>query len=362
MLQFRDRFYAFRGYGVRYAIRTLVDIAPERLVAVAERTWDRVPAAEKEADSFPSTRAALNLLGMILDRVLDALADGRTLSALIGSKMPLLRALAAQHVLPTPSQANATLSFELLRGLKPDEQLEALAECVSELRVEANRNEYKEPETVHHQRIRVLEEIVRLWPTNMDDSTLRRLARRLGGPGEGGWAPSTTEELFSPLVKAGSLTWERVSDLWFTVLREKFGTMLSRGSGSSYSFYGPNDIPLTEAAVLALSRSRRDVRERWREELTTVQADALRVAGAPFARSRDYSRWADASECLRWLGAVVGCVLLKAADTLEPEERRAWAAHREQILEVLSRQTVRREPGVAAFEQEVQRLLLAAKS
>jgi len=199
--------------------------------------------------------------------------------------------------------------------------------------------------------------MVRLWPSTMEDSTLRRLARRLGGPGEGGWAPSTTEELFGPLVTARKLTWERISDLWLGVLKERLESMLYSGSGSSHSFYARNDIPLTEAAILALSRSRRDVRDRWRENLTAFKADAMRVVGAPFARSRDYSRWADASEGLGWLGAIIGCVLLLPAEALDGDERQAWSAHRDEILAVLSHQNVRREPGVTFFEKQVEQLM-----
>jgi hypothetical protein len=362
---FRNRFYGSSVWGVRYGVSALLHIAPERLIVLAGEAWNAIPNPDRENDAATSTSGVLNLLGVILDRVIEELSSGHLLPMLLHSGLPVFRAIGAQYAISRVGKLDLDSAIKWLNHLEPTEALEAATEWVDDLRVQANRNEMKEPAEIREKRLRVFGEIRRLWPATMESQALRRVARRLGGPGEGGWALSTTNDLFAELVAAGQLSWESVAGLWWGILSERLEQYVSRGNrppGSHYSFYDHNDTPLTEAAALALARSASTMRLRVREDADRIRTKALRIVNTPFPRSRDWKRWSDAIEVLRWLRAAAGCVLLHDPGSLDGKERDSWREMRQKIATVLSNFRTEEHEGAEAFNVAVDRAIQSQQS
>jgi hypothetical protein len=202
--------------------------------------------------------------------------------------------------------------------------------------------------------MRLFEEMIAIWPTAIGAAELRRIADRLGGPG-GGWADSTTHDLFERLIEVGSrITWDDVEAKWFEdVLARTHGMVGGKPTASSH-FYSASDRPLTHAAAFTLLRCSSSRRETRLREVASVRNIAERFLGRPFAPSRDYGHWLNSLEALAWMKAFV--LLVRGGDEaakLSKEEDAAWEAEAMALDKALAAAPTGRTDGAALFAREL---------
>lgn len=317
-------------FSVHYAADVLCEISPRSLIAVASEVWCSLPDHERGNSALPRTRAASAILWKCVSSVLDGLHGigftdrARALTAhLLEANLPIFRALGAQKLIQVPVEGNPDVSLAELARLSLPERLIALSEWISELRVLANRAGGREPIPARSKRTVVFNHLAQIWPAMMSPEDFRALALRMGGPGEGGWADSTTSDLLAVLVDAGKLSWESIEAMWFSVLVERLGPMLT-GSGMGHHFYDPNDGALTRASVVSLLRCARPRRDERRQTISSHCSNATRTLAIPFVRSRNYQKWFDVVEGLHWATALVRLLLSHSGTSLDEDERAAW--------------------------------------
>ncbi|HJX53136.1 MAG TPA: VPA1262 family protein [Polyangia bacterium] len=332
---------AIGGFAVHYAADVLREISPPSLIAVASEIWRELPESERGNFAVPQTRAASLIFWKCIGSILDGLHGiGFTdrirvlTDHLLEADLPLLRALGAQKAIQIPVDGSPDVPLAALGRLPLAERLTALCEWISELRVLANRAEGREPEPVRSMRARILKHLSQVWPSDISPEDLRGLAIRMGGPGEGGWAESTTSDLLAILVENGKLSWESIETMWFSVLIEHLRPMLA-GAGTQHHFYAPNDGALTRACVAALLRCAQPRREDRRQSLSSLCGDAARTLAIPFVRSRSFQKWFDVVEGLHWVLAFVQLLLSQAGASFGEEERAAWETGLKVVEEIL---------------------------
>jgi hypothetical protein len=332
------------GFSVHYAAKVLREMSPRSLIAIASQLWHELPKSERENAAVPRTRATLLIVWQCLGTVLDGLhgiglanRSGTLTAQLLESDLPLFRALGSQRVIRIPVVVDPQPLFVELARLALPERLTALCEWVSELRVIANRAQGQEEEPVRSIRTRILAHLAKIWPDGMCSEDVRALAIRMGGPGEVGWAESTTTDLLALLVEGGKLSWKSIETLWFSILADHLGPMLT-GAGGRHHFYAPNDGPLTRAWVMALLRCPQTRREERWQKFNALRNSAIRTLSIPFVRSRSFEKWFDVVEGLHWAHAFVQLLLSQGGTSLEESERATWKGELsalEKILKVL---------------------------
>jgi hypothetical protein len=357
LLEYGPHFHWIGRYGTKLAAEVFGELDAARAVRLAERTWLSIPDNERGNDAAARVRAALRVLLPLTDALTDGFPGGgeaRRLTALANSSLPVFRAFAVHLAVPDAQTADVDTALQELAKLPIPERLEALAWWVGELRVIANRHDRREPDDVRERRMSLLDEIVKIWPPSIGPDALRRVTNRLGGPG-GGWAQSTTADLFQRVVaKHASLTWDDVEAVWFAELSSRAAGMLGSKSGNRYHFYAASDKALTYAEASTLLRSTAERRQARLKEITATRENAQRFLGVPFARSRSYERWADSLEGLAWLKALVLLVLAEDEDGTLPEaERAAWAAELVALDAAFITVPESRPDGAALFVREL---------
>jgi hypothetical protein len=209
--------------------------------------------------------------------------------------------------------------------------------------------------------MRLFNALVALWPPSPEGAQQLALVSRLGGPGEAGWALSTTQELLSPLVAAGKLTWDDVLNHWGTLLDTRL-KRLGETEPRSYMFNQHEDASLSEAVAWILVRATREAREERLKNLRAVVDKARRQLAVPFARSRDYTRWSGARDQLEWVWATVGLILLAGRAELLATELEPWQELLQLIQTLLERTPRGHTVGLQAFRSEVSERLGHASS
>lgn len=299
LLRYHDRSYSLRLWGVRSALQVFRSLEPGRLVQLAAELWTAIPVTDRATDNSIAVRPFSYLIGLILDALVEPPYDESLSKGLLLSELPILRALGAHMALFDVASSGVESAIGRLGCLNPTERLSGFAEWVDDLRVQTNRNGYTETEEVKNKRVRLFEEIARIWPQPIGADQLREVVRRLGGPGEGAWAMSTMTELLLPLAVKGRLRLTDIESLWFAILQERLDRMLGLTRGGHH-FYQGNDMPLSEAWVVALVRCDQDRRSLRLRALAEWKESAKRHLAIPFARS-NYSKWSDACDGARWL-------------------------------------------------------------
>lgn len=342
------RDYRLDAHAVRLAVGVLGKLSPEGLVRAAERVVQEVPPAERLRTNAPRNVAAAHVMGVVVSQLIECLHANASLiaPAMFRSSLAFLRALAAQHYM---QEGSVESLLKELRLLLPHEQLIALAEKVGALRVEANRNDYRETNEVRSARCAVFQAMIVLWPIEMSDAGLTDLVRRVGGPGSGAWAVSTTRDLLVPLASAGKLTPDGILDLWGSQLEAKMQQMLRCGSGA-HTFYRRDDGELAEAFALAVANGSAERRSSWLKRLAHVAETARRLLATPFARTREYSTWAGARECIEWMWATFVLVCAQQVNTAGAAAALGeWAKAKESLEPVLERTPASHNPELRGF-------------
>ncbi len=339
--------YRLEAYSVRFAVRALGKLSPEGLVRAAERVVQEVPPAERPRTNAPGSVAAAHVTGFVLSQLIECLHTNAALIApvMFRSSVALLRAIAAQHYM---QESGVESLLKEVRHLPSEEQLIALAAKVGALRVEANRNDYQETDEVRSARSAVFQAMIVLWPIEVSDARLTDLVRRVGGPGSGAWAVSTTRDLLVPLASAGKLTSDRILDLWGSHLDAKVQRTIGRESGS-HTFYRRDDEELVEAFAIAVANGSGERRSFWLKRLARLAESARRLLATPFARSREYSKWAGARECIEWIWGTFVLVSAQLDATGAAAALGDWAKAKESLEPVLERTPPSQNPELRGF-------------
>jgi hypothetical protein len=329
-------------------------------VGVVEQVVARLPPEAQAHSNDPAHVAAMHVLLPALGALVDALHDdgGALTSRMFRSSLPFMRALATARVSRAASVSDV---LQQLQQLELSERLVALAEMTSDLRVQANRNDFQETEDVRATRMRLFDALVALWPPSPEGAQQLALVSRLGGPGEAGWALSTTQELLSPLVTEGKLTWDEVLKHWSTLLDSRL-KRLTETEPRSYMFNRHEDAHLSEAVAWSLVRATRGAREERLKNLRAVVDKARRQLAVPFARSRDYTRWSGARDQLEWVWATVGLILLAGRAELPAPELEPWQEILRLIQPLLERTPRGHTVGLQDFRSGVSERLDNASS
>lgn len=316
--------YRLGNYPVRIACETLAYISVERLVRVVERVAEALPENERTISNSPRQVAALYVLIPALGALIERLSGKHNdvLTAMLASSLALIRAVATQFLI---QHNNLQVVVDGLGSLSPYERVLALAEISGNLRVAANRNDYKETDEIRTARLQVFNKLIEQWPTHLEAAHLRTLILRIGGPGQWSWAFSTTKELLEPLVASSKMTWDEISNLWGGLLDENLRAM-GTNETNSHAYYHQDDSELSRAFAYSLVNASEEMRRQWLKSLTECGVRASRYLGSPFARSRDYPRWAGAIDQQQWLWVTIGCVLSSGKGRFSREEVACWRA------------------------------------
>lgn len=303
-----------QNYGIEYATEILAQLAPGRLMKIFSEL-QQVLALESFTDAkgiqsfdteFIQLLSYKHALRLIIKNVLECLATTQLeqveenffLLALLDSDVPLLRAVAAYNLSPLDnSQTNLQKSFTLLKKLCEIEQIYALAEWVFDLRVRANQKSM-EDEELRELRLAIFNQIYQNCPTNLSQEQLRKIMHRLGGPSEGNWVVSTTNDLLIPLINNNKLQIDQVTNLWLSVLVDQIRT-----EGSAVTS-GTIDWELTHACAWAILHASTQCRVDWIKRLEDLQRNKRGNLYQPFLRSHNSSKWVNAGVCLLWLGSL----------------------------------------------------------
>jgi hypothetical protein len=320
---FLDRAAASTTPAGWYAAKTLAAIDPASLVATADAIVhgipDRILQDAMALEYAPHVTTLLLILGNLVERLY---GSPSVVHAMLESKIPLLRAIAARAVTFRSGALEAGLTE--LRALPENDRLRTLAEVIGDHRVLANRAG-KEQEDVRARRLKVIKELVEAWPNSTDTNLLRDVAHRAGGPIEGSWATSTTQDLFIPLIVSGKLSWSMVLDLWGSVLEENLIATAVKGhqemkEAQSHAFFRPSDGELTRAFVRAYMFPPRASRDAWLERVLKPTRMSKRILGAPYAKSRSYQEWAGAADVVAWTWATLALLAAEGATSLSEDE------------------------------------------
>jgi hypothetical protein len=296
--------YSGDVYPFSWGLEVLMELDPPRLVSALDGLVASVPPAEMQYANSPGNLRVAPIL-KTLPYKLEFHHDQLPVAlALVGSSVPLLRAMGLHLAFARNTVEDAFNAVPA--SLARDELRLALSEVVFDARVEANRNQYKEPDAARTRKDAALKSMQAVWPDQISDEELKKLMERLSGPSAGSWATSTTAELFQPLIEAGKLTWDRCLALWGTLLVNH----LDQHAHGKYHFFASTDASLTEAFAQCFARVDEQTRKTWWDKVLKPVDSLVRRLLAPFARSRDYSAWSNARETLEWLWCVTVIVRL----------------------------------------------------
>lgn len=357
-------------YGAEPRIqRTLGDIAVTSagaLVKIAEELVTALPTKALETANAPECASLAPVIAPLLSILAEYVhaGDDALLQQMLKSSRPSFRAIAGQSIIRRHHGADEIA--HRLAPLPSKERLYVLAERVSDLRVEANRNNNTETAEVTRQLNDIYPVIVAYWPTGMTAEELKRTVDRLGGPGVGAWAPSTLNNVLAPLVTTGKLSWIDIAKLWGDILLDnlkKLESALERPSSdrvatevespvSSHVFYLGNDLPLSQAFAMSLVRLVATDRQQWVNNLENLAKIAGATLRRPFVRSRSYSAWAAARDILDWLSSIAGLVLLHG-EQLPAQEKEVWRAARERDLTLVESVPAGHNSALSSFRERV---------
>ncbi|MEQ9234904.1 VPA1262 family protein [Coleofasciculus sp. E2-BRE-01] len=321
-------FYRFYDcFGIKYAAKALAILDPELLLNVITELRDALKKVnENNSNYWAIAHTLTSVIKQILNQLIQiqytGVTDNGLLSALLRSDVPLLRAIAAQSLSPLRNQ-NIDLhkAFNTIDILLEKERLYALAEWVFELRIRANQNNRHENEEIKNIRLKIFDKIRQVWVENLSAEELRDVVHRLGGPSEGSWAVSTSNELLLPLQEDNKLTVDEIAQLWLTILVERLEACISAiihkpDNQSSRSWFNElTDRELTFTCGWAIANATEDCRTKWRDKLNKkIFNPAKRTINRPFSRSLDFSAWKGACDSLLWLKVLVEITLLYGVD------------------------------------------------
>jgi hypothetical protein len=255
-------------------------------------------------------------------------------AVLLKSPLGGIRAVAASFLVQVmrnrlrEGQRDAALEcIEDLSVLPEPEYVSVLARIVYDSRVAANRLGGNEDEEEHFIRLACFERIVRFWPSSWDLAFLSSVADYCGGPVEGSWSLSTSQELLEPLISGRRIQRSDVADLWLGLLVKHIGAQ-SQGNGQ---FYADAHEDLTQAAAEYAAFSRTSG---WIDALLTIKNAGRSILQRPFARSTAYSEWRSALVAAAWIDTFARLVERRASSSdARPWETLFNADVRQQVLD-----------------------------
>lgn len=301
--------------GIRYATQVLAQLDPGTLMSVIaelQQALAAIPENETDASKLWNLK---HTLAFILKQVFDDLLVARLgyrenppfLSALLGSDIPLIQAIAANSFSPLwNSRTKPSEAFTAIAVLTPLEQTYTLAEWVFNLRVKANLTRHEDEASVQL-RLKIFNRMHQVFPTTISNAELSEIVRRLSGPSQGDWAVSTTNDFLIPLINDGKLSVEQVAELWLPILFGKLEAHVSlpnrKQDENTFEpdLQGLDGLKLIEVGAWAIVNNDVEQRRKWLKRLENLQGKTQSVLRQPFLRSRQYQAWYKASMCLLWL-------------------------------------------------------------
>ena len=303
--------------GIRYAAQVLAQLNPGKLVSVISELQQALIAIPEDETNVSKRWNLKHTLAFILKQVFDDLLMAQFgyrentpfLSALLGSDIPLIRAIAANSFSPLwNSRTNPLEAFTAIAVLTPLEQTYTLAEWGFNLRVRANQKRYlEEDEALGQLLVKIFNRMHQVFPTNISNTELLEIVRRLSGPSEGDWVVSTTNDFLIPLINDGKLSDEQVAELWLPILFKQLEAHVSspnrqqEGETFEPDLEGSKGLELIHLGAWAIVNNNAENRRKWLERLENLQGKTQSVLRQPFLRSRHYQAWHKASICLLWL-------------------------------------------------------------
>jgi hypothetical protein len=305
--------------GIRYAAQVLAQLDPGTLVSVItelQQALAAIPENETDASELWNLKHTLAfILKQVFDNLLVAQLGYREnppfLSALLGSDIPLIRAIAANSFSPLwNSRTNSSEAFTAIAVLTPLEQSYTLAEWGFNLRVRANQKRYlEEDEALGQLLVKIFNQMHQVFPTDISNAELSEIVRRLSGPNEGDWAVSTTNDFLIPLIKDkdSKLSDEQVAELWLPILFKQLEAHVpsqnrqQEGETFEADLEASKGFELIQLGARSIVNNNAENRRKWLERLENLQGKTESVLRQPFLRSRQYQAWYKASMCLLWL-------------------------------------------------------------
>ena len=321
LLSYHDPFWQGLGnWPDMYAAEALAELDLNALSGLFEGWRNSLPPMDNAPMCAAIAPRFAQLVGAVVVRLTGT--EHRTaLSPLLGSGVPLLRALAAASTwAPKQTVLRPLDTDEAIAGLAallPEDRIWAFARWVGGLVIASSGHGPIEPDAVRDTRKKVLAELVKLWPSDSSGADLRRLVSQVGGPTQGGLrgAVSVNDGLLLLLHDAGKLTSESIGNFWL-------GEIHARLSSSSIHFFDPDDTELTEVSAHWLAHCKSAGRAFWKAKLDRVRAANLRVIREPFSRTKNYTRWHEAYSSMQWLSSLLALswIILQDESLDQPNE------------------------------------------
>jgi hypothetical protein len=291
-------------YPTMYGARTLLKINPQRLMRCMEAIMNRAEIKMAAIDPNDSKIIELSHInGVIISEIVNNFHFSRhKMEDFINCKVPFIRALATQsYLLKYDEEKKAESLIEaipLLNGLNNFEIVLTLSAWVYHLRVQANRNNNSENNELMNLRQMLFGKIREVYnPQEIPVSLLSQsVVKYLGGPSEGDWALSTTNDLLIPLMNGGKISHKDIADIWLNMLLK----YLKNDSYFNSSVRELNDV--SAWCLVGLDSSQRTT---FTQEIDKIFLTEKRIIQRTCSRSVDFDSWNKARIRLIWLHIII---------------------------------------------------------
>jgi hypothetical protein len=188
-------------------------------------------------------------------------------------------------------------AIDRISNLEQEKFLDVLKKWIYELRIEDNRRTDVE-DPWFSTRKEIFEKIIELWPSDADNELIKSTLTICGGPGDGNWAASTYNELFSKLIDTQKIS----LDSFWGVIKDMCDYQLDFQKHFSHT----DSIHIFE--VFSYIASKRNVTE-CIDYLTKFIRSDLRQISKPFSASISFDDYMNSLQRLHEILIILVCLI-----------------------------------------------------
>lgn len=313
------------GNGIRYATELLASIEPKKLIRKLDELYQKLLQVREENQTVCPLRFTISfvLQQVIIDTgnicSLDNAGESRLLTAMLGSEIPIIRAIAAHVAIRGITYEAELFRVFLALSILPEiEQLHVLAECSSTLRVGKSLIQNSDShETKNEKQLKIFSRMRECYSSQLPYSDFLQIINRLSGRLEGSYSISITRDFLYPLIDGGAISFEWVVSYWLSITIKRLESLIDKKAlnNSDFIFDYQCEEELIQVVSWSIIQSGQGEKCSQIDKLIKLRKKAQGVLDEPFSRTKNYVRWRRASTCLLWL-MMLQAFLLKQSDDM----------------------------------------------
>ena len=298
-LDFADTLFDYLHpiYSISPSLHFLVELSarfhPEKLLKFSKELYERLN------DDIENTAQ----IGLFFHKLFNSLSylfmyyDGDEVIWL-NSKIDLIIGFVASSLNKQILDGNldVDVAIKKIECLEQNKILNILVKWIYELRILDNRRN-NNGDLNKRIRDQIFGKIIEIWPNNANKEFIKDVLIRCGGPGNGNWACSTTNELFTPLIDDKKIPldtfWDSIKELCEVHL--------------DYETHYSNTDSLNVFEVFGFIAGKIDD-NKYKDDFTQIVNSELRNISKPFAMSISYENYNNSLEKLQRLLIVFVCI------------------------------------------------------